>query len=105
MGVTGRGEVVAAELLPAGLFVPPGPEDVANCGVHFGPVQLDGAGRGLGSQFRRVEGRGRGGGDSRRPVALIAIGVDGPNLVVVGSAGDEIGMGVGGAGEVVAADL
>ena len=45
------GEVVAADLLPAGLRVPPGPEFVA-CGAGYGcPAQFDGAFCGLCAQF------------------------------------------------------
>ena len=50
------GEVVAADLLPAGFRVPPGPEFVA-CGAGYGcPAQLDGAFCGLCAQFRELRG-------------------------------------------------
>ena len=57
------GEVVAAELLPAGGCVPPGNKLVAGGFGDVCPAQVDGAGCGLGVQDGRGEVGVRGGGD------------------------------------------
>ena len=98
------GEVVAAELLPAGGCVPPGNQLVVNGVGDVCPVQVDGAGCGLGVQDGRGEVGVRGGGDGLGPGALLAVSVDGAYAVVVGDADGEVGMVEGGAGEVVAAE-
>ena len=98
------GEVIAAELLPAGGCVPPGNKLVAGGFGDVCPAEVDGAGCGLGVQDGRGEVGVRGGGDGLGPGTLLAVSVDGAYAVVVGDADGEVGMVEGGAGEVVVSE-
>ena len=103
--VGGGGEVVAADLLPASVCVPPGDELVAGGVGDLGPGEGDGGGCGLGAKLGGGE-VGVGGGEGLLgPGAVAAAGVEGADAVVVGGADGEAGMVEGGGGEVVAADL
>ena len=95
------GQVVSAELPPA-VGAGPRPQLVAEGARHGRPAQFDPV-RGRLRGQRRCGGRPRGG--VFRPIACLSAGVHGADRVVVGHPLRGVGVGVGGAGQVVAAEL
>ena len=105
MAEGGGGEVVAAELYPAGFLVPPSPEFIAGGAGDGLPAEVNDAGQCAGGQDGGGQVTGKGDGDPLGPEARFAGGVEGANLVVVVGTGVEVGVREGGGGEVVAAEL